>query len=231
MKSYSPVDNWAFQRSREPTILLCTAFFALAVAAVIFVPSWLSSLLLVLLFSLWVLIMFFFRDPDRDALNHPGLVVGPCDGEVVSIEKEREDRYLGSDTIRISMFLSIFDVHVQRIPLGGEVTLIDHQPGGHLQAFKSEASEVNEYIAMKIDTPCGILLVKQIAGILARRCINYSRPGDQVETGQRYGLIKFGSRVDLYLPPQADLKITHGDKVVGGLTPIAHLPFKINEEG
>jgi phosphatidylserine decarboxylase len=231
MKPDLPVDPWTFQRSREPTILVSSAIFALAVAAVIFFPSWGSFLILVPLFTLWVLILYFFRDPDREPLNQPGLVVGPCDGEVVSIEKVREDRYLQADMIRISIFLSVFDVHVQRVPLGGKVTLVDHQPGQYLQAFRPEASEVNEYIAMQIDTPCGILLVKQIAGILARRCINYSRPGDRVKTGQRYGLIKFGSRVDFYLPPQADLKITHGDKVFGGLTPIAYLPVNHDEEG
>jgi phosphatidylserine decarboxylase len=183
----------------------------------------LSIFLLVLASFIWGLILYFFRDPDRNPQGQAGLVVGPCDGEVVSIDRLVENLYLNTETVRISIFLSVFNVHVQRIPLAGEVTLVDHRPGRFLQAFRPEASDVNEYIAMQIDTPYGVLLVKQIAGILARRCINYCQPGEQVKAGQRFGLIKFGSRVDLFLPQQAEVRVNIGDRVLGGLTPIAQL--------
>jgi phosphatidylserine decarboxylase len=173
--------------------------------------------------SLWLLILYFFRDPNRDVINVPGQVIGPGDGEVVEIVHERENRYLQTDVIRISMFLNIHDVHIQRVPLGGRVTLVHHQLGKFLQAFRPEASDVNEYIAMVVEGAYGRILIKQIAGILARRCVNKMRPGDVVTTGQRFGLIKFSSRLDLYLPPDAQLLVSIGDKVYGGLTPIAQL--------
>jgi phosphatidylserine decarboxylase len=145
---------------------------------------------------------------------------------VVEITHEREDYYLKEDIIRISIFLSITDVHVQRVPLGGKVTVIDHQPGQYLQAFKPEASDVNEYIAMVTESGYGRVLIKQIAGILARRCVNYAQPGDTLQTGQRFGLIRFGSRLDLFLPPNAQLLVKIGDKIEGGLTSIAQLKIK-----
>jgi phosphatidylserine decarboxylase len=168
-------------------------------------------------------IVFFFRDPDRQPVREPGLVVGPADGVVVGIDLVEESQYLNTQTLRVSMFLSLWDVHVQRAPLGGTVKLVEHQSGKFLQAFREEASEVNEYIAMVIETDFGPIMVKQISGIVARRCMNYARPGDSVDTGQRYGHIKFGSRVDLFLPPEAEVLVKVGDKVSGGLTRIAQL--------
>ena len=117
------------------------------------------------------------------------------------------------------MFLDVTDVHVQRVPLGGKVTVVDHVPGKKLQAFRPEASTENEFIAMGLDTPYGEILVKQIAGILARRCVNYASVGDSLTTGQRYGLIRFGSRIDLYFPTDAELLVEIGDRVYGGLNP------------
>jgi phosphatidylserine decarboxylase len=221
------INNWAFNKWREPIILVSTIIFILAISTVIFIPSWLTGILLLITFAAWIVILYFFRDPDRVILDQPGMVVGPCDGEVMSIELLKENRYLNVETIRISIFLSIFDVHVQRAPISGLITLVDHQPGKFLQAFRPDASEVNEFIAMQIETPFGKLLVKQIAGILARRCINYGLPGDQIKIGQRFGHIKFGSRIDLFLPPKAEVLIQVGEKVVGGLTPIAQFS-KIN---
>lgn len=173
--------------------------------------------------SLWLLILYFFRDPDREVTDAPGLVVSPADGEVVEISQERETRFLRGETIRVSIFLSLFDVHVQRIPLGGTVGEVVHQPGQFLPAFKPEASAANEYIAMTLHTEYGRILVKQIAGILARRCVNHRRSGEIVHTGSRFGMIKFSSRVDLFLPPEADLLVNVGDKVHGGVSPIAQL--------
>ncbi len=173
--------------------------------------------------ALWLLILYFFRDPNRTSPNQPGLVVSPADGEIVAIIRERENQHLQADTIRISIFLSVTNVHVQRVPLAGHITQVTHRPGQFLQAFRPEASEVNEAIAMVLETDYGRFLVKQIAGILARRCVNYLQPGDTVETGQRFGLIRFSSRVDLYLPPDAQLLVRIGDKVTGGATPVAQM--------
>ena len=223
------INNWSFNLWQEPTILVSSFLSAVAIIIAIFIPGWLTFILLGLTLAAWIVILNFFRDPDRVALDQPGLVVGPCDGKVVSIDLMKEEQYMEVDTIRVGIFLSLFDVHVQRIPLAGEVTMVDYKPGKFLQAFRPEASDVNEFIAMQINTPYGNLLVKQIAGILARRCINFAKPGDLVRTGIRFGHIKFGSRVDLFLPSKAIVEIAVGDKVIGGLTPIAQLPSPAHE--
>lgn len=171
----------------------------------------------------WLLVLYFFRDPDRETHEGPGLVVSAGDGEVVEIARERETTYLQRDVIRISVFLSIFDVHVQRIPLHGEVAFVHHQPGQYLQAFRPEASAANEHIATLITTDYGPVLVKQIAGIMARRCVNYLRPGEEVRCGQRFGLIRFGSRVDVLVDPSARIVVHVGDRVTGAVTPLAQL--------
>lgn len=216
---------WPFAAGGGSTIGVATAVFTLILLLYQRTRNALTKILLTLGTGLWLLILYFFRDPERQSPNKPGLVVSPADGEIVAIIREREGRYLQADAVRISIFLSITNVHVQRVPLPGIVTLVDHQPGKFLQAFLPEASDVNEHIAMRIETPYGPLLVKQIAGILARRCVNYMQAGYSVQTGQRFGLIRFSSRVDLFLPPNAQLLVNIGAKVTGGVTPIAQLPL------
>jgi phosphatidylserine decarboxylase len=218
------IQNWGFIKWRDGSIILTTL---LMVMAIIFQLIWANLptfSFLCLAVGIWLLILYFFRDPNRVVVNNPGLVVGPCDGTVKEIIKQKEDHYLNEETTRISIFLSVFNVHVQRFPLKGTVSQVDHQPGKFLQAYKPEASKVNEFIAMVIDTPYGQVLLKQIAGILARRCVNYAQAGDRINTGQRFGLIKFGSRVDLFLPHHAKVLVSEGDKIYGGLTPVAQFP-------
>lgn len=212
-----------FATGSGATILSVTMLWGTAVFLAKKYTSPLTKLLAWLTTSLWLLVLYFFRDPHRDVMQEPGLVISPADGEVVEIVREPETRYLDANVIRLSIFLSLTDVHVQRVPLGGMVTLVEHQPGQFLQAFRPEASHVNEFVVMGIETPYGRILVKQIAGILARRCVNYMHPGDMVTTGQHFGLIRFSSRVDLFLPSSARLLVQIGDKVQGGLTPIARL--------
>jgi phosphatidylserine decarboxylase len=202
--------------------------FALALLGWFIFTNLIVGLFLFLATCLWLLILYFFRDPHREVIKKAGCVMSPGDGEIVEIARECEARYLQAESIRISMFLNITDVHIQRAPLDGKVTLVQHQPGKFLQAFRPEASEVNEYIAMVIEGEYDRILIKQIAGILARRCVNKMQPGDTIQTGQRFGLIKFSSRLDLFLPLHAQLLVTVGDKVYGGLTPIAQLPTSSN---
>lgn len=223
MRKFGADRRWPFAEGSGATIGLFTAILATAVFLWFRFTTVATGLFLILSTLLWLLMLYFFRDPNRAIAPAPGVVVGPGDGEVVVIAREQEGRYLQSERIRISMFLNITDVHVQRVPLGGTVTMVDHQPGKFLQAFRPEASEVNEFIAMCIETPYGPILLKQIAGILARRCVNWARPQDEVATGQRFGLIKFGSRLDLFLPPDATLLVAVGDRIVGGQTAVARL--------
>ncbi len=230
MENYGKDRWWPFAQGGGVTIAVFTIVWGTAVTLFYFLwQNWATGFFLLLATALWLLILYFFRDPNRKVVDEPGLVIGPGDGEVVEIVHEHEDYYLKEDVIRISMFLSITDVHVQRVPLGGAVTVIDHQPGQYLQAFKPEASDVNEYIAMVTESRYGRVLIKQIAGILARRCVNYARPDDVLQTGQRFGLIRFGSRLDLFLPPNAQLLVKIGDKIEGGLTPIAQLEVNGNQ--
>lgn len=223
MRQYGKDRSWPFAEGGGTTILVVSLLLAAAILLWLLWPNGGTAIFSLFAAGLWLLVLYFFRDPNRKVVDDPGLVVGPGDGEIVEISRERETRYLNADIIRISMFLSITDVHVQRVPLGGTIKTVDHQPGKFLQAFKPEASDVNEYIGMVIESEYGTLLVKQIAGILARRCVNYAKPGDIVTTGQRFGLIRFSSRIDLFLPANVEILASVGTKVYGGLTPIARI--------
>ena len=223
MKSDDPVAGWTFSIWRDKFVIAITLLMALAMLGAAYWPSLYAFVALAVFIVLWLLVLYFFRNPARTVVDAPGLVIGPCDGKVVAITRMREEQYLRADTIRISMFLSVLDVHVQRAPLAGKVSLIEHKPGAFLRAYEPAASDVNERISMVIEGEHGRILLQQIAGILARRCVNFAQPGKNLRIGQRFGLIKFGSRVDLYLPPGAHILVTEGDQVYGGLTPIARI--------
>lgn len=216
--------RWPLASGGESTIAFVSLVLIFIIALHRRQRTVVTRVLAVLGTCLALLILYFFRDPERTPIEEPGLVVSAADGEVVEIQREVETTYLNREMTRISVFLSIFDVHVQRVPISGKVLQVTHKPGRFLQAFRPEASTLNEHIAMVLETKYGPVLVKQIAGILARRCVNNVNPGDLLHSGQRYGMIKFGSRVDLYLPVQAEILVTVGDKVSGGLTAVARLP-------
>jgi phosphatidylserine decarboxylase len=217
------IDTWTFKKAQDPAVLLTSALLLLSGAALIMDIGWFTGLFFLAALAVWGIVQYFFRDPDRKVVLEPGLVVGPADGVVVDIQKMFDDKHLQAEVVRISMFLSVWDVHVQRVPLGGKVLEVDFKPGKYLRAILPDASEVNEYIAMTIETGFGQVCVKQISGIMARKCVNFARQGDILETGVRYGLIKFGSRVDLFLPPDSAILVNVGDTVRGGLTRLAKL--------
>jgi phosphatidylserine decarboxylase len=170
----------------------------------------------------------FFRDPHRTPPLESGLAVAPADGTVSSVEPAPAPPEIGLGSTprpRVSVFLSVFDVHVQRIPVSGEVREIAYHPGKFLSADLDKASEVNERNSMLLRSPEGHeLAVVQIAGLVARRIVCSVRPGDQVRAGATYGDIRFGSRVDLYLPPGSELLVREGQRTVGGETTLARLP-------
>lgn len=223
MDTYGQDKWWPFAEGGETTILLASSLAAGAVTLYQSRPNWGTRFLVFITAVLLGFILYFFRDPNREVRDEPGMVMSAGDGEVVMIVREREETYLHREVIRVSTFLAVTNVHVQRVPLGGKVTMVAHKSGQFLQAYRPEASQLNEHIAMIVDSAYGQVMVKQIAGIMARRCVSHARPGDQVTTGQRFGLIKFGSRVDIFLPATAQLLIHEGDIVAGGLTPIAQL--------
>ena len=158
----------------------------------------------------------FFRDPERVVPQTPGAVVSPADGRLHEIELKEGRR-------RISIFLSVTDVHVNRAPYAGKVTQVIYKPGRFIPAYRAAASHENESNRMTIDSSEAVIDVKQIAGILARRIVCRAHPGDRLSRGQRYGLIRFGSRTDLFLPADADVVARVGDRVRGGETILAYL--------
>ena len=169
-----------------------------------------------LLFVLTAFIAFFFRDPDRDTPEGDALCVAAGDGKVVAVE-EIEDEWVGK-AIQVSVFLSIFNVHVNRIPCSGRVDSVEYRPGKFRLAFLDKASEDNEHTVVRISGSGYRLVVKQIAGFVARRIVCRLDKGQDVSAGDRYGLIRFGSRMDHILPVGSEIKVQNGDRVRAGET-------------
>jgi phosphatidylserine decarboxylase len=167
------------------------------------------------LLVLTLFVLFFFRDPERTVPEGKDAVVSPADGKVIVIKDIYEPDYLKQDVKQISIFLSVFNVHVNRAPVGGNVEVVKYNPGKFHVASVDKASLDNEQTAMVITNGTRKVLVKQIAGLIARRIVCYAKPGDAIKPGERYGLIRFGSRVDIFLPKNAEIKVKLGDRVTG----------------
>jgi phosphatidylserine decarboxylase len=164
----------------------------------------------------------FFRDPERFPPEEKGLVLAPADGKVVSIAEVNGDALFAGARTRLSIFLSPLDVHINRTPIEGEVERVQYQPGKFFAAYKQEASKDNEQNALRIVDPEGRRVgVVQVAGVLARRIVCRVKPGDRLHRGQRFGLIMFGSRTDLYLPSGCEVKVAESERVKGGETVVA----------
>jgi phosphatidylserine decarboxylase len=165
---------------------------------------------------------YFFRDPERTVPQEEDAIVSPADGKVVLVDEVLEEKFLGRPAKRVGIFMNVFDVHVNRSPMAGTVMVTKHQPGKFKIACCQGADQVNEQQATLLEGEDGrrVLLV-QIAGLLARRIIPYVQPGQQLEKGERLGMICFGSRVDLYLPPEAEILVKVGDKVQAGSSVLA----------
>jgi phosphatidylserine decarboxylase len=167
--------------------------------------------------------LYFFRDPQRQVpqSDEDGLIVSAADGKVVGItpiEHEEYEEYLGQAVVQLSIFLSPFDVHINRTPFAGTVDFVKWHRGRYLAAFVAAASTENEQSIIGIDCGAGRIIVKQIVGVVARRIVCYLKQGDRVGRGDRFGLIRFGSRVDLILPQSTELRVKVGDRVWGGET-------------
>lgn len=167
--------------------------------------------------------LFFFRDPDRTVPPGANLVVSPADARVMVAGAPAGAGAPPGQWQTISMFLSPMDVHVNRTPVEGTVTRVEYHPGKFLPAYRTKAGELNEWTEVWFDVPGGPVVLRQIVGVLARRIVCRVKPGERVEVGQRFGVMKFGSRIDLFLPLSATIRVTVGDKVVGGETTIATL--------
>lgn len=174
-------------------------------------------------FGLTIFTAFFFRDPERKVPEGKGLFVSPADGKIILIKDIYEKAYLKSDSKEISIFMSPLDVHVNRAPCDGAVSVVKYSPGKFKAAYKDDASIINENIVMVIDGKEGGVLVRQVAGFLARRAVCRVKVGDMLRRGERYGIIKFGSRLDVYLPKDTKIMVKLGDKVKAGETVIGEI--------
>ena len=197
-------------------------FVILVLLAVVawFVSGWLSLLFTVLFFCT----VAFFRDPNRRVPPDPHLIVAAADGTVADIAEVDENEVLKTKTRRVGIFLSIFDVHTNRAPIDGRVIYRQHREGLCLDARRPECSEKNESMTWALENPRVAIVVRQLTGAIARRIVAWAEIGDELKKGQRFGMIRFGSRTEVYLPLAATVLVKVGDHVLGGSTIIAQLP-------
>ncbi len=182
---------------------------------------WLAALVL-LLIALWV--AYFFRDPERTGQRGPSLVVSPADGKLIMITEVDEPSFVQGRATRLSIFMNVFNVHVNRYPVDGVVSHIHYNKGKFFNAAAEKSSLENEQMSVGIDTGRYRVLVRQIAGLIARRIVTYSKLGEKVKQGDRMGIIRFGSRVDVFLPPGSAIRAKLGDATTAGVTVLGELP-------
>ena len=215
-------DGWTF-------ILIGIVLTAVALWSA---TKWDSRILFVvgtILSLLTVFTVFFFRDPERSVALEPGILVAPADGRIVQIVTLPAHPFVGPNTIQVSTFLSIFDVHVNRVPATGQIDYAKYNPGKFMAAFNDKASLENEQTEIGMTVASGQRVVfKQIAGLIARRIVCRLSEKDHVNAGDRFGLIKFGSRTDLLVPPGTRLAVKLGDHVRGGETVMGYLPSGVS---
>lgn len=186
-------------------------------------PLWLLAFFLILV-ALWV--AYFFRDPERSGPRGDQMLIAPADGKVVLIQEVEEPAFMRGRTKRVSIFMNVFNVHVNRYPVSGTVRYVKYNPGKFLNAAAEKSSLENEQMSVGLEARSGKVLVRQIAGLIARRIVTYSKEGETVEQAQRMGLIRFGSRVDVFMPLDAVVRVKIGDMTIAGTTVIADMPAR-----
>jgi len=212
----------------EGTDILVIAFLAVMIISV---PLWLwgpvplAIAATTVLGVMYLLVVNFFRSPKRTFHgDRTNAVIASADGTVVALEETYEDEYLHDKAIQVSVFMSVLNVHANWFPVDGEVVYCKHHPGRFMAAYLPKSSTDNERSTVVIHTPGGQnVLVRQIAGAIARRIVTYARPGDEASIEDHMGFIKFGSRVDIYLPANSTVYVKIGDKTIGGISKIGHL--------
>ncbi len=203
---------------------LCEARWILAILGLLAIASSFFSVWLLLFFLLLLLCtVAFFRDPDRAAPADPNLIVAAADGSVTDIIELNENEVLKAKTRRVGIFLSIFDVHTNRAPTDGRVIYRQHRDGLCLDARHPDCSEKNESMTWAFENSRVTIVVRQLTGAIARRIVAWAKVGDELKKGERFGMIRFGSRTELYLPLSATVLVKVGDHVAGGSTVIARL--------
>lgn len=213
-----------FHKEGIPSIIIgiAVALACYLLATYIDMPSWLSYIIIGLGIVFLIIILQFFRNPKRSVVLDDTSIVSPVDGKVVVIEKVTENEYFKGDRLMISVFMSPINVHVTRYPVGGKVSYSKYHPGKYLVAWHPKASEENERTTVVVDHKNGKQVMhRQIAGALAKRIVNYAEENTTVVQGSESGFIKFGSRVDIYLPVDTPVEVALNEKVKGGTSVLA----------
>lgn len=214
----------SFAREGLPFILIAAAIATGAYGAALMRRSWPLWLLAFLLTVVALWVAYFFRDPERTGERGDALVVAPADGRIVQISDVDEPSFVHGKGTRISIFMNVFNVHVNRYPVSGTVRHVQYNPGKFLNAAVEKSSLENEQMSVGIESGPHRILVRQIAGLIARRIVTYSKNGDAVRQGERFGLIRFGSRVDVFIPTASTVRVRVGQTTLSGTTVLAELP-------
>jgi phosphatidylserine decarboxylase len=208
------------------TFLFCTAFSAVVIIGSLFISnSWIKYPLVVIAILFFLFCLNFFRDPDRTTPKRDDVIVASADGEIVVVKDVKENQFIHDDATQISIFMSPLNVHVNRIPISGKVAMMKYIKGDYLVAWHEKADKRNERTEIGINSKNGKVMFTQIAGFVARRIVCPLREGDDVLMGNRFGMIKFGSRSDVYAPKNWKLEVKIGDKVTAGET----ILFELNK--
>ena len=214
----------SFAREGWPFIGTGVALVVIAYAAALQFkswPLWLAAVLVTVL-ALWC--AYFFRDPERTGPRGPNVVIAPADGKVLMITDVDEPRFIQGRATRISIFMNVFNVHVNRYPVDGRVDFVWYNKGKFFNAAAEKSSLENEQMSVGVTTASGVrILTRQIAGLIARRIVTYSKVGDEAHQGDRFGIIRFGSRVDVFVPTSSVVNVKLGDITAAGTTVIAEL--------
>ena len=207
-----------FAKEGYPTMALATAIVAVIFyLSFNFINHWVAYLIEVVFIVLWGIVIYFFRDPERTSPNGENLVISPADGKVVLIKEIQQDVYLNAPATQISIFLSPLDVHVNRNPISGKLEYLKYHPGKYLMAWGENASQLNERADFGVLHASGTkLFFKQITGFLARRIVYHIKEGDALKAGERFGMMKFGSRMDIMVPKNVQIKVKVGDRTWAG---------------
>ena len=213
-----------FAREGIPFILIALGLAAIGFTAALMRRSWPLWLVAFVLTVLVIWVAYFFRDPERTGPRGRDLVISPADGRVIEVVEVDEPAFLQGRAIRISVFMNVFNVHVNRYPVSGRVAYVHYNPGKFLNAAAEKASLDNEQMSIGVQTERHRVLFRQIAGLIARRIVTYSRVGDDAEQGERMGIIRFGSRVDVFVPVGSTIRAKVGDRPMAGVTVLAELP-------
>lgn len=206
------------------TTIFVTIIFALIVSGIAryIEPHWTAYVLYTAMAVLVAFILFFFRDPDREITEGDNYVLAPADGNIVQIKDVQEDRYIKGPAKQISIFLSPMDVHVNRSPVTGTLEYLEYEPGIFLVAYDHRASDLNERADFGVRHPSGTkIFFRQITGFLARRIVYHLEKGDELKAGRRFGMMKFGSRMDILVPTDVTINVSEGEKAVAGETILA----------